>query len=154
MMEDLFDKGDTLKKENSARIPKLPRLHAIYPSKTSLLDSSPSKRQLIPTSPVPKKRQRLKPNSDIKKRFLDEYSHHFQGPPACHVPSTHPTKSRGVCIYCSYLFSKNIQDGVQGKWKESVKRTTNVCAYCSEMDASKRPHFLCKHHFFTFHGTE
>eukprot|EP00957_Ditylum_brightwellii_P198653 15140694-Ditylum_brightwellii.AAC.2 len=74
LIEDLINKGDTLKKEVSARIPRLQSLPTAYPSTALLLSTSPSKRKF------------LLPNSDLKKTFFDVYSHCFQGPTASHVP--------------------------------------------------------------------
>ena len=153
-IQALIDQAIALSVQESPRIPSTPRLHTAYPTTPSQVSSPPLNNQLTVSASASPKRPRLGRNSNLQLEFIDAYPHCFQEPHHVHMPSTIPIKVKGVCIYCSYLFRKNVKDGNMKSYNKSVKRATKICAYYTDLDKSKRTHFLCKDHFDCFHSTK
>ena len=150
MIEDLVEKASTLSLDEIPRIPSSSSLLSAYPTVASQV--SPSRHQVTVSTSQSHKQQRLLPNSNLEIEFLHEYSHRFALPKVNHVAASNLTKRRGVCLYCTYLYRKNIKIGQASTYKKTVKRTLNICVYCTAIDPAKRTHFLCKHHFDDFHN--
>eukprot|EP00957_Ditylum_brightwellii_P023743 1791399-Ditylum_brightwellii.AAC.1 len=154
IIQDFVDRASALAEQKSPRIPATPRLHTVCPFTSSLVPSPPLNNKVTKSTSVSPKRTKLLQNSNLQLEFLNEYSHGFQEPHNLHMPSTNPTKVKGVCIYCSYLFRKNARNGNTASYNKDVKRTTKIFTYCTAIDTAKMTHFLCKDHFHCFHSTK
>eukprot|EP00957_Ditylum_brightwellii_P117786 8985746-Ditylum_brightwellii.AAC.1 len=111
---------------------ELPRVHTVPSLSTPVL-----KRGRSAITNMQEKRARFCSDNNGDSTFFADYAQKLTKPQAFHVGS---------------MTTEEKHEGIAQEWHRAVKKTVNVCAYCSSIDLSNRAYYLCTDQFDTFYG--
>lgn len=119
-------------------------------SKQSNPNASTRKRDAETVSNAGKRKQRRLTMATLAAEFVNRNVL----PKALHTRTAAPNQRTGACVVCAMTYKQHRNNGEQVNYQKEVKRTNQVCAFCTNFGQNGKDCFLCAQHFACFHDTQ